>query len=197
MHRSNFWIGAVLIFLGAIFLLANLDIFDHPFHWVFRNFWPILIIVVGLFLIFRSARRSSSYIPPTSDNSGQPYTMINRASKIFGDIHQEAANCDINGMNFSTTFGNISINLSGGKLQGGDNKADFSAIFGDITVVVPKEMEVFAYGSATFGDLHILGKSASGISNNLTTQTDGFDSAASKVYITAGTTFGNVKIYRA
>ena len=44
---SVFW-GVVLIVLGGIFLLGNFDIINYDRIW---DFWPILVIVVGLKLI--------------------------------------------------------------------------------------------------------------------------------------------------
>jgi len=44
---SVFW-GIVLIVLGGIFLLGNFDIINYDRIW---DFWPILVIVVGLKLI--------------------------------------------------------------------------------------------------------------------------------------------------
>jgi hypothetical protein len=45
---SVFW-GAVLIVLGAIFLLANFDIIDYGRIW---EFWPVIVVVLGLRLIY-------------------------------------------------------------------------------------------------------------------------------------------------
>ena len=197
INKGNLWVGAILILLGAIFLFNNLDFMDYPIGWIFRFFWPLLIIIVGLYLIFRSTRKSSQYFPPGSDISGQPGMMFNRASMVFGDLNRDANGIDINGMDYSTTFGDISINLSGGKLTTGDNHVHVSTFFGDVVVIVPKDMEIFAYSSATIGDLHILGKYTSGISSKLTTQTDGFDNASTRVYISIDTTFGDIKVYQA
>ena len=66
-----------------------------------------------------------------------------------------------------------------------------------MTVIVPSNMEAFAYATTTFGDTHIFGRSESGISNSLQNQTEGYESAATKVHISASTTFGDVKVYRA
>jgi hypothetical protein len=44
---SVFW-GIALIVLGGIFLLSNFDIIDYDRIW---DFWPVVVIVVGLKLI--------------------------------------------------------------------------------------------------------------------------------------------------
>ncbi len=58
-------IGLVLVILGGLFLLDNLDFpFFHNFFWWFRhNFWdffiPGIIIVIGLVLIFKGAEKQN------------------------------------------------------------------------------------------------------------------------------------------
>lgn len=44
---SIFW-GSVLMALGAIFLLGNFDILDYDRLW---DFWPIIVIVIGIKMI--------------------------------------------------------------------------------------------------------------------------------------------------
>src|SRR5262245_13860684 len=48
--------GAILVALGGLFLLRNLDVFWIPFHRV----WPILLVVGGLYLIWQTATRRSA-----------------------------------------------------------------------------------------------------------------------------------------
>lgn len=48
---SIFW-GLFLMGLGALFLLANFDVIDYGSIW---KYWPILIIVIGLKLVFEHA----------------------------------------------------------------------------------------------------------------------------------------------
>lgn len=48
--------GAVLILLGVFFLLDQLDFIPY---WInFEQFWPVILVVIGLGLIFRSNNKS-------------------------------------------------------------------------------------------------------------------------------------------
>ncbi|MBN1569104.1 MAG: PspC domain-containing protein [Acidobacteria bacterium] len=54
-------IGVILIIFGAHFLLRNIPFF-HPYYWWFwdmgwKFFWPSVLILVGLLVIFRGTRR--------------------------------------------------------------------------------------------------------------------------------------------
>lgn len=39
--------GVILMGIGGVFLLSNLSV-HLPFGWAFRNFWPLILIVVGV-----------------------------------------------------------------------------------------------------------------------------------------------------
>ncbi len=54
-HADRFW-GAILVAIGTLLLLRNLDIV-----WVsFRHVWPVVLVALGIYLIWRAleARRS-------------------------------------------------------------------------------------------------------------------------------------------
>ncbi|MGD0781647.1 MAG: DUF5668 domain-containing protein [Candidatus Aminicenantales bacterium] len=50
---SAFW-GSLLIGLGVVFLLANFDVIAIDRIW---DFWPVLVIVIGLKMIFDYSRK--------------------------------------------------------------------------------------------------------------------------------------------
>lgn len=197
INKREFW-GAIIIIIGLILLIGNLDFLDYSFRKAIRDLWPIILILIGIALIIHHSRRTRIVANISIDGTTQADFQQRRDfSQVFGDNNIEARNTEIDGLNCSTIFGETSINLAGAKLKAGMNGIDISTVFGDVTVIVPGDMEARAYSSSTFGDLYILGRSASGISTNLSHQTEGYDAAQSKVHISARATFGSVKIYRA
>ncbi|MEW5923728.1 MAG: cell wall-active antibiotics response protein LiaF [Candidatus Zixiibacteriota bacterium] len=194
-NKREFW-GILILVVGIVLLLSNFHFIDYSIRHFLRNLWPLILVVIGIALIIHHARRretgsNGSFQAPPGGNFG------GSVSKTFGDIRVDLKDHEIDGFSTSTTFGDNTISLSGARLKSGINRLMVSGVFGDIVIIVPANMEVFAYGSTTFGDVTILGKTESGISNHLQNQTDDYDSATSKVHISAGTTFGDVKIYRA
>lgn len=200
MSNSRIIWAIILIAIGAIAIAVKADFLDWPFTFVFRNLFPIGLIALGIYLIVRQANKNKprpDWIDEaTGTDNTTNYGAFNNMDKVFGDLHFKASGFDLNGMNFSTTFGDMNINLEDGKLSPGNNRLSASAIFGDVTITVPKGMAVFATGSDTFGDLFILGKIASGISNHMIEKTEGFDAASEKLYINAKTVFGDVRVYQ-
>ncbi|MFQ5870160.1 MAG: LiaI-LiaF-like domain-containing protein [Candidatus Zixiibacteriota bacterium] len=45
--------GIVLLVLGVLFLLGNLDIMYFDFWDFIGDWWPVILIVVGLSIIFK------------------------------------------------------------------------------------------------------------------------------------------------
>jgi len=196
LNKREFW-GAIILIVGLIFLLGNLDFIDYSTRRFIRNLWPLILIIVGIAFIIRHSghKGKNNWVKDGfSNRSGE--NIHGSTSRVFGDSNIETKNVEIDGLDYSSVFGDMSLNLAEAKLKTGINKIYVSATFGDITVIVPSDMEAKAYGATTFGDLYVLGRSASGISNRLTMQSDGYDNATDKVYISATTTFGDVKVYK-
>jgi phage shock protein C len=60
-HAGSLIIGILMILFGTHFLLRNIPFF-YQYYWRFWNlswdfFWPSVLIVVGLLVIFRGARK--------------------------------------------------------------------------------------------------------------------------------------------
>jgi predicted membrane protein len=190
--------GVILIAVGFLFLLDQMEVFDFSIGEFISDFWPLFLIIAGLIIIIRSGKSKRRDFDIDINFDAQSISPDKKKySKTFGDQSFNAKGMDIDGLSISSTFGDINLNLAEGRLKQGVNKVSLSGVFGDITVVVPGSMEVLAGASNTFGDLDILGQKIDGISNSLRKQTDGYDMASMKVHISSGTTFGDIKIYRA
>lgn len=54
-------IGVILIIFGTIFLMRNIPVFHHYYWWFWDHgwhfFWPSILIVIGLLVIFRGAKK--------------------------------------------------------------------------------------------------------------------------------------------
>ena len=66
MAKNGNWAGIVLILIGIVFLLSNLDIVDID---ELVRFWPLILIAVGVRLVIRdrdsgSGPASGPPLPP-------------------------------------------------------------------------------------------------------------------------------------
>ena len=58
-YRSLFW-PVVLIGVGVIWLLANLNVIPAGGLWILARFWPLLLVWIGLDILLATARRCGS-----------------------------------------------------------------------------------------------------------------------------------------
>ena len=52
-----FW-GVILVVMGGLFLLRNFGVID--FGWTIRQYWPVILIVIGLFIVVKSLAKKKS-----------------------------------------------------------------------------------------------------------------------------------------
>ena len=116
-------------------------------------------------------------------------------AKTFGDLFIDCANVDMQSLEISTVFGDIEVKLHGGILAKGLNRMVISGFIGDVRILVPQDMSIFAQCSNFIGDVELLGNRASGFGNNIDGQTDNYDQAESKLYIATNSFIGDVRIY--
>ncbi|MFA6313756.1 MAG: DUF5668 domain-containing protein [Sterolibacterium sp.] len=54
-NQQNRWVGGViLIVIGSIFLLANLDLIDRDTLHQLWKFWPLILILLGVRMLWRN-----------------------------------------------------------------------------------------------------------------------------------------------
>jgi predicted membrane protein len=195
MRRKSLW-GLIILLLGIFLLLGNLHIVDYSPSRIIHDYWPVILIIIGAYFIYRQFREPSrdSAININFGEIGDDAT--GQESRSFGDFNIETKGMDIDGLSRSVSFGDMTINLSGARLKSGVNKATFKSSFGSLKVIVPSSIEFKAELSSSFGHAEALGKSSEGLSDHLTCQTDGYDLAPSKLHLIAKSSFGEVKIIR-
>ena len=139
-HRG---FGTILILVGGFFLLS--DIYDWPL--TFRNiFWPALLILVGLFLIFgRRHHWRRKWFESHKDwfeMKGSTDDFIEELSVFSGHnriVHSQA----FKGGKVVAVFGGSEIDLTNAKLEPG-SAADIEmvCVFGGSTLIVPPDWHV-------------------------------------------------------
>ncbi|MEP0828996.1 MAG: cell wall-active antibiotics response protein [bacterium] len=191
-------VGLILILLGGVLLSLSIitNIYPHVRIWkIMPLLWPLVLVALGLYLIFRKQFQAHPKVIEISAAAEKIATEFGQKfEKTFGDVSLNARDAEIDGTNVSCAFGDCFLNLTGAKLKPGTNQIFVATTFGDVTIMVPKNIEVWVFGTSTMGDLVIFDRKVSGISNSLSHQTPGYDTAAVRLQITARTTFGDVQV---
>ena len=218
--------GVILIFVGILLLGKSMDLFYFSFRDFSSLFLPVVLILLGFWLIVRKKRREDSRSAEVHGEytvSGEPQSSTSETdhqshrteshtrrindppsfsapgklkyAKTFGDLYIDCANVDLQSLEVSTVFGDIDVKLHGGRLATGLNRLVISGFIGDVRILVPQDMPIFAQCSNFIGDVELLGNRASGFGNNIDGQTDNYDQSDSKLYIATNSFIGDVRIY--
>jgi len=168
--------GLILIIIGLLLVLDNFDI-D-----IFNYFWPGLIIVLGLYLLYRGARKKTA-----ADSMHSEF-------RVFGDTSHTGFSGEIDGSELNHFIGDTELNLSGAQLKPGVNTLSISNFIGDIKVLIPEGMAVEVHCSGAFGDYYLLDNKEDGIFVSATGKTPGYDAAEKRLRINCSVFIGDIKV---
>jgi predicted membrane protein len=133
-NDSSRGIGWILIAIGGFFMVS--DIYDLPTS--FRHvFWPALLIVIGLVLIFGSSRifrRRDFTISKGED-------FIEEVA-VFGGRDRIVNSLAFRGGKIVSVFGGSKIDLTKAELAQGNVEIEIVSIFGGSTLILPSEWNV-------------------------------------------------------
>lgn len=192
--KQALWIGGILIAIGLLFFLDNIGLFN--FNFLFENFWPLLLIAVGAFIIYKSATRSgdgtSATLGDQSMSSSDDYVS---ASNTFGDLNVKLDSPQFKGGQLRTTFGELHIDLTKISLDEGQNVLNLNVTFGDIIVSLPKELPIRIVASNVGGDIRLFDQKWEGLNKRASWQSDAYADADAKLDIICTIVFGDIKVW--
>ncbi|MBI5216326.1 MAG: cell wall-active antibiotics response protein [Ignavibacteriae bacterium] len=185
--------GVILILIGGLFLLDNLGVAD--FGEVISTFWPLILIVWG-FTVLRNRRK------PKPETCDLPRTDIHQTlggeliheSNVFGDIFLSITSQVFKGGSINGTFGDIELDLSKTTFAEGEHFLRIHGVFGDCTIITPKDSAVTVSASSTAGDLYVFGQKKSGFSPSIDAVSPSYANSTSRLKIMVSITFGDIKV---
>ncbi len=134
----------LLIVLGIIFELGKLDILGRS---VWNYIWPVLIIVVGLWIVLGAVgRRASTPAPRVKEGTLDAFA-------IFSGLNRRIDAPDFRGGKASAIMGGVDLDLRGAGLAEGSATIDLSVIMGGITIRVPHHWRVELDGRPLLGGI--------------------------------------------
>ena len=172
--------------VGVLWILNNFDLIDFDFGDALALLFPMLLIAIGLLLLLRPR--------PHTPTGG--WTDSKHIFRAFGDVKLSGENLDPNGLEVTTGFGDVELDLTKARFADGENILYARTAFGDMEVKVPEGVAVSASGGSAFGDIRILGKSEKGVGNQLSASDPNFETQPKRLRVHASTAFGDIVISR-
>lgn len=138
--------GLILIAVGVFFLVAKY--YDFPVS-LRRLFWPAVLLVIGLSLIF-SRQCKRTWKPLNTVNSNDDF--IDDLA-IFGGSEQRFNSQNFKGGKITNIFGGSTIDMSEAKLAPGINTLEVLCIFGGSKMLIPSDWKVKVDVVSIFGGI--------------------------------------------
>ena len=145
-HNDSF-LGVLLVGIGGFWFLSRYS--DFPVRHYLNEYWPILIILLGIYIILKR----DNYKSFTKDNvESNKYDMdfIDEVA-ILGGGRKNINSQNIKGGKITTILGGSDIDLHESNLADGNNSLEIVAILGGIDIVVPRDWKVIVNVTSIFG----------------------------------------------
>ncbi len=146
-HKRSVF-GLLLILIGVFFLIPH---FIHvPFNFT-QLFWPIILIILGVYIIIRRTSNShtaknqfyhhpkASFISETEDYNTSDY--IDDVN-VFGGNKKNISTKEFKGGRITCIFGGSEIDFTGSELADGLHVIHVSCIFGGTSIIMPPHWKV-------------------------------------------------------
>lgn len=135
--------GYILIAIGAFFLLPR--VFDMPHYW--RSlFWPIMLILLGIIIIFHRGRRREKFNRRSSSSEDYLDDVA-----IFGGSDRILNSKNFQGGSITNIFGGSKYDMRNVVLAKGTNQLEVTMIFGGSKFVVPEGWDIKIEVTSIFG----------------------------------------------
>ena len=133
--------GSILIAVGVLFLLHNLDIIP----WSIGDFWPIFVILIGLVILKGALFRGTA--------KGQGCTDYISLSMVLGGGEFRFNTQNFKGGKIDAIMGGGAVDLRKAEMQDNEVFLDCFAIWGGIEIRVPEHWQVTVMGTPLLGGM--------------------------------------------
>lgn len=148
--------GIIFLGIGTFFLLP--DILDIP-HFRIRDWWPIVLIALGLSIFLRRRSHTSR----ESDVSSEEYF---ESTSIFGGSDKTINSPNLKAARINSIFGGSEINMVGAKLGQKEVMVECLCLFGGNEITIPNDWTVVNEMIVVFGAFSDKRATTSGVSQD-------------------------------
>jgi len=185
---GRFW-GSFLTLAGVVLLFSNLGYL----HVSWSMFWPLAIILWGLWILSRSLGGGSTWsswgakwVRPLQIDAERGFASDSadmHAEVVFSTTQRRITSKNFRTGKVAAVFGEIKIDLTEAEIEGEEAMIHLDAVFGAVEIRVPISWVVVSRGAAVFGEY-----------SDRTVHGQPPDSAAKRLLVKGGAVFGSVVI---
>jgi predicted membrane protein len=137
--------GLIFTLVGLVLLLDRLDVFEVRL-W---DFWPLIIVIIGLSLIWRSYARTMGRHPELTVSEDVNSTIGGMA--FMSGFKRNSSSQSFQGGELTAIMGGCEIDLRQASMKDGEAVIDVFAFWGGIEIKVPLDWSVAVEGTPLLG----------------------------------------------
>ena len=138
--------GIIMFSFGAIYFVSRL--MDYPVGWILRDFWPIILIGIGVSFIFRHQKNRTMSNKEKYEEYSQDYVDV---TSIINHIRRKIISNDFKGGSLTTLLGGTTLDLREAKLSSMSERLEVINIFGGTEILASADIRVINNTTAIFG----------------------------------------------
>ena len=144
--------GYVFLIIGLLWFASRYT--GIPVKMIFFDFWPIILILLGLYIIFRRNGHKKVHVGSMNEDEAKDFEIgddyIDEVA-IFSGGKKIYSSKNLKGGKVTTIFGGIELDLLDCNLAEGRHFLDLTIIFGGFEIYVPKNWKVTVNLTPIFG----------------------------------------------
>ena len=174
MHnKSQVFIGALLLVLGVLLFVGRVADIR-----IARLFWPLLLIVLGIWSIART-------------RWVDPETPIRQ--RLAGDIRRRGT-WQVANEEFWLGLGDVHLDLTEAEIPTGETELRCYGLLGSVRLVVPADVAVSVTSTAVISTIRVFGRKRDSFIAPVTLATDDYEEAERRICIESSRLLGDVRV---
>jgi len=142
--------SVILIGIGTIYLLNELDIIVVTFRQIMMYFWPVLLILIGFNLLFSRPRK----IRPIEPSNKPRHTSNQREYNAFlNSVNEQVNNTSFEYSSINSVFASAEIDYSMIEFKNDSASIEINSVFSSVLVKLPSGVRINLSGSPILGDI--------------------------------------------
>jgi hypothetical protein len=138
-RRHGFFFYLIVIFIGVVMLIGRMT----DYYISIWAFWPVVLILLGVSIIWRGAMyRSGYHIPPMFRSSEPSSDSLISIFSCLSANKQSNVSQQFAGGSITAICGGVELELRGATIQGNSAMIDIFVSMGGVELYIPREWSV-------------------------------------------------------
>ncbi|NIM04012.1 hypothetical protein GTN66_07720 [bacterium] len=188
----NIVVGLILLLLGLLFLLNNINVVDVDILEIIRTYWPLLLIALGIEVIrvSRKVRGKFRWLKEEAEPEVEGGEI--RISRKLGSYDFDFKGKELGSGKIELALGEVKIDIQDAIIREGNNILKISSKMGSVKIKASKKQPLMVKARAVMGEVKIFENRESGLSPEVEYKSDTFETSPSKLTLVIRQLMGEV-----